>query len=444
MIGYEVVTRLAQLCLLVTLLVVSSAAHALPSETPSETPSVARRLQGVDIYVITFGPGDHPFSKFGHNAVLVVDSEHRRDTVYNFGTFSAASPSLISDFLQGRLLYWVSVGHWGPTAAAYAANNRSISAQKLSLSPSETERLIARLAHSALPANRYYRYDYYLDNCSTKVRDVLNDVTGGSLASAKSTPAKLSWRQHTSRLTTDSPWLNLGLNLLLSGGVDVPRSRWEEMFLPSVLADQLAMTRKSDGSPLVASQEVWHSAQRPPLAESPPRHLWLPGVGVLIGAGLGGLARAGRRSRLASIAFTFLVAILGTAAGLLGCVFSFFWFGTDHYFAHANENLLALPPWALLLPVAVVGAHFKGGRWATRARKLAVLLAAGSGVGLVLKALPWFRQDNWIFVGFALGLWGLLALALRQAYLPAAPPEQAPAKRGSTRLSQSPIEPDAA
>lgn len=439
MIGYEV-TRLAQLCLFVTLLVVSSVALALPSETPS----VAPRPQEVEVYVITFGPGDHPFSKFGHNAVLVVDRRHRADAVYNFGTFSAASPSLISDFLQGRLLYWVSVGHWGPTAAAYAANNRSISAQKLSLSPSETERLIARLAHSALPENRYYRYDYYLDNCSTKVRDVLNDVTGGGLASAKSTPAKLSWREHTSRLTVDSPWLNLGLNLLLSGGVDVPRSRWEEMFLPSVLAEQLATTRKSDGSPLVVSQELWHGAQRPPLAETPPRHLWLPALGILIGAGLGGLARAGRRSRRASTAFTFLVAILGTAAGVLGCIFSFFWFATDHDFAHANENLLALPPWALLLPVAVVGAHFKGQRWLTRTRKLALLLAAGSALGLALKALPWFRQDNWVFLGFALGLWGLLALALRRAYLPTTPREAMPAKTQSTKLSRSSIEPDAA
>lgn len=434
------VTRLAQLCLLVTLLVVSGAAHALPREAPNG----AARPRGLDVYVITFGPGDHPFSKFGHNAVLVVDREHRADAVYNFGTFSAASPSLITDFLQGRLLYWVSVGHWGPTAAAYAANNRSISAQKLSLTPAETERLIASLAKSALPENRYYRYDYYLDNCSTKVRDVLNDVTGGSLENAKSTPAKLSWREHTSRLTEDSPWLNLGLNLLLAGGVDVPRSRWEEMFLPSALAEQLATTRKADGSPLVASQEVWHRAQRPPLAETPPRHLWLPGVGILIGASLSGLARAGRRSRLASTAFTCLVAILGTAAGVLGCIFSFFWFATDHDFAHANENLLALPPWALLLPVAVIGAHLKGGPWIARARKLALLLAAGCGLGLALKALPWFRQDNWIFVGFALGLWGLLALALRQAYLPTAPRVASLVKRRSTELSRSSIEPDAA
>ncbi len=418
-------------------------ASAQASQPPKLAPQRAEGAGGIEIYVITFGPGDHPFSKFGHNAVLVLDHDRRTDAVYNFGTFSAASPTLISDFLQGRLLYWVSVGSWGPTAAAYAANNRSISAQKLALSSAETQRLVARLAHSALPENRYYRYDYYLDNCSTKVRDVLDEVTGGSLAGTQQLPAKQSWREHTSRLTRDSLGLNLGLNLLLAQGVDVPRSRWEEMFLPSALADTLATTRKADGSPLVAEQVLWHRAERPPLAESPPRHLWLPLVGLALGAGLVGLARVARRSRPTLAVFTGVVALLGTLAGALGCVFAFFWLATDHDFAHANENLFALPPWALLLPVAAIGAFVKPRFWIRRVQRLALLLAAGTGLGFAVKVLPWFRQDNWIFLGFSLGLWCLLALALRQAYLPALPRSARARAPGAAKLTRNPIEPGA-
>lgn len=430
------VIRLAQLCLLLSLLVLPGVASA---ETSQRNP---RGASGIEVYVITFGPGDHPFSKFGHNAVLVLDHDRGTDAVYNFGTFSAASPTLISDFLQGRLLYWVSVGSWGPTSAAYAADNRSISAQKLALTPSETQRLLTRLAHSALPENRYYRYDYYLDNCSTKVRDVLDEVTGGSLAGTKNVPATQSWREHTSRLTRDSLGLNLGLNLLLAQGVDVPRSRWDEMFLPSALAETLATTRKPDAGPLVVEQVSWHRAERPPLAESPPRHLWLPLVGLALGAGLFGLSRVARKSRPLLAVFTGVVALLGTLAGALGCIFAFFWFATDHEFAHANENLFALPPWALLLPVAAIGAFVKPRRWINRVQRLALLLAAGSAVGFALKALPWFRQDNWVFLGFSLGLWGLLALALRQAYLPASPRTVA-ARDPVAKLARNPIEPGA-
>lgn len=437
MIGYEVVNRLAQLCLLLCLMLLSGAARAQASEARSSS----ERARGTEVYVITFGPGDHPFSKFGHNAVLVLDHDRRTDAVYNFGTFSAASPTLISDFMQGRLLYWVSVGSWEPTSAAYAANNRSISAQKLSLTPVETGRLVALLAKSALPENRYYRYDYYLDNCSTKVRDVLDDVTDGGLADTKNMPAKQSWREHTSRLTRDSLGLNLGLNLLLAQGVDVPRSRWDEMFLPSALAETLATTRKADGSPLVAEQALWHRAERPPLAESPPRHLWLPLVGLTLGASLIGLSRVARKSRAALAVFTAVIAILGTLAGALGCVFAFFWFATDHDFAHANENLFALPPWALLLPVVAIGAFVNPQRWVRRAQRLALLLAAGSAVGFAVKVLPWFRQDNWVFLGFALGLWGLLALALRQAYLPALPHRASARAPTAAKLTRNPIEP---
>lgn len=429
------VTRIAQLCLLLCLVLLPCLASAQTSEAASEP----QRGAGVEVYVITFGPGDHPFSKFGHNAVLVLDHDRRTDAVYNFGTFSAASPTLISDFLQGRLLYWVSVGSWRPTFAAYAASNRSISAQKLALTPVETERLMARLAKSALPENKYYRYDYYLDNCSTKVRDVLDEVTGGSLGPTKNVPAKQSWREHTSRLTRDSTALNLGLNLLLAQGVDVPRSRWDEMFLPSALADTLATTRKADGSPLVSGQVLWHQAERPPLADSPPRHLWLPPLGLLLGASLLGLAHLARRSRPALLAFTALVTLLGTLAGALGCIFAFFWFGTDHAFAHANENLFALPPWALLLPVAAIGAFWKPQRWVERLQRLGLLLAGGTALGVVVKLLPWFRQDNWIFLGFTLGLWGLLALALRRAYLPALPhPERALAAASLPRPAAEP------
>src|SRR5690606_9761558 len=191
----------------------------------------------VDVFVLTFGPGDHLFSKFGHNAVLVVDKQRQLDHVYNFGTFSFSSPTLFSDFLQGRLMYWVSVGKKGSTLAAYAGDNRSVVAQKLSLTSRETEQLLERLARSALPENRFYRYHYYLDNCSTRVRDVLDEVLDGQLRKSKRVPAALTWREHTSRLTRDSPWINLGLNVVLGSDVDRDNSRWEEMFLPAVLQE---------------------------------------------------------------------------------------------------------------------------------------------------------------------------------------------------------------
>ena len=382
----------------------ASPAAASPGERAPRT--------GIEIFVLTFGPGDHPFSKFGHNAVLVVDHLRGIDRVYNFGTFSANSPTLLLDFMQGKLMYWVSVSRQASTLTAYARDNRDIEAQRLNLTPSETKALVEALRVNALPENRFYQYDYYLDNCSTKVRDVLDQILGGQLQRTKQKPALLSWREHTSRLTASSLWVNLGLNVALAGEVDRPRSRWEEMFLPSVLRDELSQLNKRDGTPLVVEQRSWYRAKRPPLPSAPPRWSpWLLLAGVALGASALGLARLGTRHASARGALLVLAALLGTLAGVLGCIFALFWFATNHSIAHANENLLLFPPWALAMPVAIAVAQVRQS-WITVVKRLSRLLALGSAIALLLKVLPGFDQDNWMFLAFCVPLWGMLALAL--------------------------------
>jgi len=332
------------------------------------------------------------------------------------------------------------VGDWRHTFAAYAAANRSVLAQKLDLGAAQKARLISSLATNALPANRNYRYDYYLDNCSTRVRDVLDSALDGRLARAKLAPAGLDWRQHTSRLTSDSFWLNLGLNLLLTGGLDTPKTRWEEMFLPSALSDQLAAIHLADGRPLVERQMLWHRANHPPVAPSPPqRGPLLLMAGIALGAGLGLLGMRARHSRAARIGFTAAVALLGLVAGALGCIFAFFWMFTDHYFAHANENLLVFPPWALLLPVAVLGALSGKRVWLGWTRGVSAMLALGILLSLALKALPQFHQDNWMFLGFTLPVWGVVAMQLRLIYPVKKPAPAAEARDDGKKLTPSPI-----
>jgi len=108
----------------------------------------------LSIYVLTFGPGDHPFFMFGHDAVLVRDRAARTDKVYNFGTFRFDSPQLIVEFLKGRLTYWLSVSPLPFVLESYAAENRSVAVQELVLPPDEKRTLRDRLDENALPRNR--------------------------------------------------------------------------------------------------------------------------------------------------------------------------------------------------------------------------------------------------------------------------------------------------
>lgn len=260
------------------------------------------------ISLLTFGPGDHPFYKFGHDALLVHharEGRDARDDVYNYGTFDYRSPTLISDFLKGRLRYWLSVQSLAATVAQYRAENRSILAQELALTPEQRRALADRLAHDALPANRYYRYDYYRDNCSTRVRDAIDTAVGGRLRAASAGPASLTFRGHTERLTADDVPVYLGLDLAMGDVIDEPITQWEEMFLPSMVEERVrhvgnvgnvgnvSPSTPAADVPLVARETLLLDAHRAPLRESPPR--WGVRMG-LIGSALGfALAALGAR-----------------------------------------------------------------------------------------------------------------------------------------------------
>jgi hypothetical protein len=369
------------------------------------------------ISVLTFGPGDHPFYKFGHNAILVQDAASHRDEVYNYGTFSYRSATLIPDFLKGRLRYWLSVQPLAATMEQYGAENRSIVAQELALAPAERQALADRLAHDALPANRYYRYDYYGDNCSTRVRDAIDAVLDGKLHAASSAPAAFSFRGHTERLTADDLPVYLGLDVAMGDVIDRPVTQWEEMFLPSKLQESLrrvTLVRPEGSVPLVARETVLLPAERAPLRDVPP--YWLAPMaasGVTAGAFLALLGHAAASSRIARITFGIVLSALALAAGLLGSAFVFFWAATDHVVAYHNENLFQLSPLALTLAVFAAGISL-GRRRATRAAAfLTVLLALSSLAGLVVKVLPAFDQHNAQFIAMFLPLWVGAAMGAR-------------------------------
>ena len=377
------------------------------------------------IAVLTMGPGDHPFYKFGHDAILVHDANRRRDDVYNYGTFDYRSATLIPDFLRGRLRYWLSVHSLADTIAQYRAENRSITAQELALAPAQRRALADRLAENALPRNRAYRYDYYRDNCATRVRDVIDAAIDGRLRAASTGQASLTFRGHTERLTADDVPVYLGLDVAMGDAIDEPITQWDEMFLPSMVAERLrhvTLTKVVAGVaggprevPLVARETVLLDAQRAPLRDVPPRWGLRMGLaGALLGALLAALGFGAERSRWARVAFGLSLAAVGLAAGLLGSVFVFFWAATAHAVAHHNENILQCNPLGLTLAVFAVGLAWGRDRAAHAVAILTTLIAACSLAGLALKALPRFDQVNGPIVALLLPVWAGAAFGSRR------------------------------
>jgi hypothetical protein len=380
----------------------------------------------LQVFVMTMGPGDHPFFRFGHNAIWIRDRAARSDRVYNFGTFRFDSPRLILDFLGGRLNYWLSVAPLPRVIGEYTRENRSVSVQELMLLPEEKRALRAALEENARPENRLYRYDYFLDNCSTRVRDAVDRVIAGQVHAAAQQPGRLTLREHALRMTAQPLWLYLALDVVLGPKVDRPIDKWTEMYLPGELARNLGTTVVSRtqpaAAPLVSGQAELFRANRPPPLEQPPSRvpkflLW----GVMVGLLFFALGWGAPRSRWARVPFGIVVALWGLATGFIGCFLVYAWMLTDHVVAHRNQNILLCAPWALAHVVLGVGIAL--GRPGA-VRKSFVLAAAALGAVLIaclMKIGFVAHQQNGRLIAFFLPAWiGLVAALwlLRRARAP--------------------------
>jgi hypothetical protein len=367
--------------------------------------------------MLTFGPGDHPFFKFGHNA-LWVKPRDEPGQIFNFGTFSFDQPNLIAKFLRGRLIYWLSVGPAAGTLYGYEASNRTILAQELDLTPAESRALAERLADNLRPEKREYLYDYFLDNCSTRVRDAVDAVLRGQVRAAGRAPAAMTLRDHALRMTSDLLWEYTALHFGLGPLTDRPLDAWGEAFLPEKLRDLLRtvhVAREGGARPLVRSERVLFQARRAPPAARPPAWWpWFALLGLGSGAVLAALGWLGRRRAGARVALGVLAGLLGLVLGLLGLILMAVWIFTNHRAAHGNANILLCAPWAVaLLPLGVgVALGWVG---AQRAASWVALVAVVSAlVGAAAKLLPGPAQNNTAFLLLLVPLWIGLAAGLRQ------------------------------
>jgi hypothetical protein len=409
---------------LVTGVTAAGAARAAPSAAlaaSSAAPAVLAAPDAVPddltVGVMTFGPGDHPFFKFGHDAIWIHDRAAGSDRVYNFGTFTFDSPRLILDFLHGRMTYWLSVSSLAATQSVYERENRSIVVQELSLDPEVKRALRARLDANARPENRAYKYDYFLDNCATRVRDAIDASVGGRLRASARDPGRLTLRGQALRMMAGYLPLYVALDLILGPDVDRPVDRWAESFIPEELSrvlGEVAVPGPAGTQPLVVrTTEMFHPRRAPPLAEPPDRRgiFFLCGLCVgLIFCALGWWAGRPAWSLTGWGVFSrgllgFLIAGWGLLVGFVGCFLVYVWIDTDHVVAHRNQNILLCAPFALALLVLGFGVAL-GRPGATRkALAIAASASASAVVACLVKVGLLPHQDNVALIAFFLPAW---------------------------------------
>ncbi len=376
------------------------------------------------------GQGDMVWEKFGHNSLWIHDPERGTDTAYNYGMFDFNQPGFLGRFLRGRWIYWMEGFPAVPMIDFYRQTNRSVWVQELNLLPAQKRELRDFLEWNARPENRDYRYDYFHDNCSTRIRDALDRALGGALRAATGDSlTDKSFRWHSRRLVADDRASYAGMNAGLGPAADGRITAWDEMFIPMKLQEHLRSVQTTDATgrpvPLVASEEQLFAAMgRAPERPAPPRWtVWFALVGLVLGGSVATLSRLVRRVRGARFGVAALSALWSLLAGFGGLLLLLLWTLTDHAIAFRNENLLQLNPLGLALLLLLPPLAY-GARWAARpAVWVAAAMVALSLLGIVLGLLPGWIQGNAEMIALALPAHlGMFAAALHlRRTLPAAP-----------------------
>jgi hypothetical protein len=362
--------------------------------------STAAPADSLRVYLITIGPGPYVWERFGHNAIWVHDPVAGTDLTYNWGMFSFDQVGFLPRLLQGTMLYWMAPISYDRLVGTYVQSNRSVWVQELRVAPERRVELQAALQENARLENAYYRYDYYRDNCSTRVRDALDRAVDGRLRSTlEGVPTGATYRWHTRRLLQEMPTMYTGIQLVLSRKADREIDRWEEGFLPVKLMEALRDVRVPDGAgsgvPLVLSErEVFRSTG--PTEPAAPSS-WLVAflaIGVGLAAALvllAGKAATGRG--WARVALALLAGAWSLFAGVAGMILLGAWLFTDHVFWYPNWNLLQLSPLGLPLAALVLALLWRptAPAWAL---KVALVCAILSIAGLVLGMIPPLAQKN--------------------------------------------------
>ena len=395
--------------------VLALAAVPARAQTPLAAPDT-----GLTVTLLTMGQGDMVWEKFGHNALWIHDAAAGTDHVYNYGMFDFQSPGYWSRFIKGNWLYELGVHDLRTTVYNYQYFNRAMWAQELNLTPAQKRELQAFLENNALPQNREYLYDYYRDNCSTRVRDALDRVIGGRLRAATADSlTNTSYRWHSERLIADDVPAYVGLAGGLGPAADRRITAWEEMFLPFKLQEQVRAVRVPDASggevPLVAREWTVLAARGRdgPLHTPPPATQFFIVAGVLIACALIASAMMAPRSAAARFAYAAVSTLWLLFAGTAGVMLLGLWAFTNHQIAWRNENLLQLSPLALPL-VLLVPCVAYGARWAARgAWGLSAAVASLSVLGFVMQVLPGLDQRNAHVIGLALPVNLALAWTVR-------------------------------
>tara|TARA_R110002049_G_scaffold3795_5_gene27631 strand:+ start:107608 stop:108780 length:1173 start_codon:yes stop_codon:yes gene_type:complete len=355
-----------------------------------------------EISVLTIGPGTLLNDSFGHSGFRIKDKVKGTDIVFNYGVYDFEAENFYLKFAQGKLDYLIGANYYEDFYESYIAQNRSIQEQVLNLSSSEKQDLFDYLLNNMKPENRRYLYEFFYDNCATKIKDVLQEVTKNSIVFHEPDGfEQKTFRTLIHENLNRNSWGCFGIDLALGSVIDKKATPEQHMFLPKNIHAffERATLGNSDEKLVKKSNVLYEKIGTPQPTNFLTSPLMLFGI---VGFLMLFITYNDFKKNKQTV---WLDATLLTITGIIGIVVLLLWFATDHTGTHQNYNLL----WACALNILVIGQLFKekASAWFIKYLKFLVIL-------LCLLTLHWMIGVQVFGIGL---IPFLIALFIRYVYL---------------------------
>jgi hypothetical protein len=312
----------------------------------------SQTTQNIEVYLITCGPGTETYSIYGHSALRVLIQEQNSDLVYNWGVFDFSTPHFVWKFAKGRLDYMLAVDSFDRFLQEYFFEKRWVQCQKINLEPEEVSALLAMIKENLKPENIKYRYDFFYDDCSTRIRDLIEKTLGDKLFYPKDdTKFMPTFRDKVGEYQRLYPWLDLGVDLLMGTPGDKKASLRDRMFLPIDMQKGLSgalINRNGKMIPLLSNPETILESGPPAVKNSfftsPTFIFSLLLIIIIIFFALI------KNNKIRKGADIFIFSLF-SALAILMIFFNFF---TDHEQMRRNLNIIWLSPFIIMCLVSII------------------------------------------------------------------------------------------
>ncbi len=306
----------------------------------------------VSVYLITCGPGTETYSIYGHCALRITDPSKGQDLAYNWGVFDFATPHFVWKFAKGRLDYMLGVYNFNSFLREYFAEKRWVQSQKINLEPAEIAAIQALIAENLKPENVKYRYDFFYDNCATRIRDILEKALGRKLVYPEESGKDLpTFRDKIGQYERPYPWLKFGTDLLIGTPAEKKVTFRSKMFLPLDIQEGLSevvINRNGKMIPLLQNPETLVDfntpAVKPEFFTSPVVVFTILLIGIIV---MFALAKNRKLIKNADI-------VIFSVFSILALIMIFFSFFTDHMELRKNLNIIWLSPFVIICLAAII------------------------------------------------------------------------------------------